>query len=205
MANASGLPNGGSNYDGAAIEILPAATASPAEESLTVANSPVVYNGLPQAARVSGSVPGTANQILYQGSSGVPAAAGTYAITANFTPQDTADYSTLTQASAGNFVINKATPAVTLSSSLNPSTAGKSVTFTAGVPAFATGTVTFYSGSTTLGTATLKGGHATLSTSALPAGSNSITATYGGDSNDNATSSAALIQTVTSSTQQRQR
>jgi hypothetical protein len=205
MANANGLPNGGSAYDGSALEILPAATAAPSEESLTVANSPVIYNGLPQAARVSGSVPGTVNQILYKGFSGAPAAAGTYAVTANFTPEDTADYSTLTQASAGNFIINKATPAVTLSSSLNPSAAGKSVTFTASVPAYATGTVTFHSGSTTLGTGTLKGGHATFSTTALPAGSNSITATYGGDSNDNTSSSTALIQTVTSSTQQRQR
>jgi len=101
----------------------------------------------------------------------------------------------------GNFVINKATPTVTLSSSLNPSGAGKSVTFTAAVPSSATGAVTFYDGSTTLGTGTLSGGSVTLSTSALPAGSNSITAAYGGDSNNNAASSGALIQTVSSSSQ----
>jgi hypothetical protein len=197
MANANTLPNGGSAYDGAAIEILPATEAMQDAETLTVANSPVVYNGRPQAATVTGSVPGTVSDVLYNGSSAVPTAAGTYAITANFTPQNTTEYSTLTGESAGNFIINSATPTVTLSSSMNPSGVGKSVTFTATVSSTATGTVTFYDGATALGTGALSGGSVTLSTSALPAGSNSITAAYGGDSNDNARTSGAMIQTVT--------
>jgi hypothetical protein len=201
MANSFSVPNGASAYDAAAIEILSAGAAATGPETLTVTNSPVVYNGSPQAAAVSASVPGTVSDVLYKGSSAVPTAPGTYAITANFTPQNTAEYSTLTGASAGNFVINKATPTVTLSSSLNPSTVGKSVTFTAIVPSSATGTVTFYSGSTSLGTGTLSGGRVTLSTTALPAGSDSITAVYAGDSNDNTASSGTLIQTVSSSSQ----
>jgi hypothetical protein len=199
MANSFSAPNGGSAYDGAAIEILPATAAAPGPETLTVTNSPVVYNGSPQAAAVSASVPGTVSDVLYKGSSAAPTAPGTYAITANFTPQNTAEYSTLTGASAGNFVINKATPTVTLSSSLNPSGVGKSVTFTAAVPSSATGTVTFYDGATALGTGTLSGGSVTLSTTALPAGSDSITAAYGGDTNNNASSSGTLTQTVNSS------
>ena len=202
MANAISLPNGGAtSWDAAAIEILPAAAAAPGAETLMVTNSPVVYNGSPQAATVSGSVPRTVSDVLYNGSSAVPTAAGTYAIAANFTPEDTADYSSLTAALAGNFVINTATPTVTLSSSLNPSTVGEPVTFTATVPSSATGTVTFYDGATALGTGTLSGGSVTLTTSALPAGPDSITAVYGGDSNDNAASSGALIQTVSSSSQ----
>ena len=59
-----------------------------------------------QAANVSGSVAGTVSNVLYSGSSTVPSAAGTYAITANFIPSNTADYNSLTNASAGNFVIN---------------------------------------------------------------------------------------------------
>jgi hypothetical protein len=195
------VPNGGSAYDAAALEILSAGAAATGPETLTVTNSPVVYNGSPQAAAVSASVPGTVSDVLYNNSSAVPTAPGTYAVTANFTPQNTAEYSTLTGASAGNFVISKATPTVTLSSSLNPSGVGKSVTFTATVPSSATGSVTFYDGATTLGTGTLSGGSVKLSTSALPAGSNSITAAYGGDSNNNAASSGALIQTVGSSGQ----
>jgi hypothetical protein len=53
-------------------------------------------------------VSGRVSNVLYSGSSTVPSAPGTYAITANFTPSDTTDYNSLTNASAGNFVINQA-------------------------------------------------------------------------------------------------
>ena len=76
--------------------------------TLSVTNSPVTYTGSPQAAKVSASVSGTVSNVLYSGSSTVPSAPGTYAITANFTPSDTTDYNSLTNASAGNFVINQA-------------------------------------------------------------------------------------------------
>jgi len=65
----------------------------------------VTYTGSAQAAQVSASVAGTVSNVRYSGSSTVPSAAGTYAITANFTPTDTTDYNSLTNASAGNFVI----------------------------------------------------------------------------------------------------
>ena len=80
-------------------------------------NSPVTYNGSAQSATVSGSVAGTVSNVLYSGSSAAPTAAGTYAITANFTPTDTTDYNSLTGASAGNFVINKATPTLSVTNS----------------------------------------------------------------------------------------
>ncbi|MGB6736004.1 MAG: Ig-like domain repeat protein, partial [Candidatus Sulfotelmatobacter sp.] len=93
--------------------------------------------------------------------------------------------------------VNKATPTVTLTSSSNPSTYGGSVTFTATLSiSTATGTVTFKNGSTTLGTGTVSSGIATYSTSTLAVGSNSITAAYGGDTNDNSSTSSALTQTV---------
>ena len=75
--------------------------------TLTVTNSPVTYNGSPHSANVSASVSGTVSNVLYSGSSAVPSAPGTYAITANFTPSDTTHYNNLTNASAGNFVINQ--------------------------------------------------------------------------------------------------
>ncbi len=89
----------------------------------------------------------------------------------------------------------------TLVSSLNPSTYGQSVTFTAtvtgadgGTP---TGTVTFTAdGSNVLGMITLSGGQAAVSTSALTAGTHSIVASYGGDSNYQPSTSTPLIQTV---------
>jgi alpha-L-arabinofuranosidase len=94
-----------------------------------------------------------------------------------------------------------------LTSGVNPSTYGNSVTFTATVQtnAVAVGniggeTVAFYNGGTSLGTGTLNAsGQAAYTTSAtqLAAGTNSITAIYGGDSNYLAsTNSPALSQTI---------
>jgi hypothetical protein len=100
-----------------------------------------------------------------------------------------------------NFSPNATPTTTTLVSSLNPSTFGQSVTFTAtvtptggGTP---TGTVTFTAdGSNVLGTISLSGGQAALGTSALAAGSHSIVASYGGDTNHQSSTSTALTQTV---------
>src|SRR5208282_2501899 len=93
--------------------------------------------------------------------------------------------------------VTQASTTTTVSSSANPSTYGGSVTFTAAVmPTTATGSVTFKDGGTTLGTGTLSSGSATYSTSALAVGSHSITAVYGGDTNDSGSTSTTLTQTV---------
>jgi len=90
-----------------------------------------------------------------------------------------------------------------VTSNVNPSIIGQNVTFTAtvaGNPAVTcnpTGTVTFKDGATTLmsGVA-LTGGSATFSTSSLSAGSHSITAVYGADSNFNGSTSSIFTQSV---------
>jgi hypothetical protein len=120
--------------------------------------------------------------------------AGSHPITAVYggdTNYNTSTSSALTQ------TVNKATTTVTLTSSSNPSASGVTVIFTATVsPSAATGTVTFKDGSTTLGTGTLSSGIATFSTSTLALGSHSITASYGGDTNDNTSTSSTLTQKV---------
>jgi hypothetical protein len=96
-----------------------------------------------------------------------------------------------------SLAVAKTNTTTTLTSSANPSTYASSVTFTATVsPSAATGTVTFKDGSTTLGTGTLSSGKATYTTSSLAAGSHSITASYGGNSSYNGSTSSALTQTV---------
>jgi hypothetical protein len=91
-----------------------------------------------------------------------------------------------------------------LTSSVNPSKPGQAVTFTATVtaqPGFdkgpPTGTVSFLDGATKVGNSPLNGsGVATLTTSTLPLGTNSITATYSGDTNFSPSTSPALQQLV---------
>ena len=100
--------------------------------------------------------------------------------------------------SAWSFTTLAATT-TTLTSASNPAAFGQPLYLTATVlPAAATGTVTFKDGGVTLGTATLSTGTAyfTVSAGALVAGSHVLTAVYGGDATNPASTSAALSQTV---------
>jgi hypothetical protein len=102
--------------------------------------------------------------------------------------------------------VNAAAPAASstaLSASTQTITMGASVTFTAtvtgpqGDATIPTGTVTFFNGTTQLGPGTLNSsGVATYTTTALPAGSDSITAVYGGDANFAGSTSSAVVITV---------
>jgi Bacterial Ig-like domain (group 3) len=88
-----------------------------------------------------------------------------------------------------------------LSSSLNPSTFGQTVTFTAPVTPVSgvlvpTGAVTFLDLVTPLGASNLVSGVATLTTSALGLGSHNMTAVYGGDANFNGSTSPIMNQIV---------
>jgi hypothetical protein len=103
--------------------------------------------------------------------------------------------------STGPLTQNVTTNSVTaVVSSLNPSTVGQAVTFTAtvtGTGGTPSGTVTFKDGATTLGSITLVAGKAAVTTSALPAGQQTITATYSGDTSFGS-SSGTVVQDVQS-------
>jgi hypothetical protein len=93
-------------------------TINKANATLLVTNSPVTYDGTPKTANVGSSIPGTVSNIRYNGSATAPNNAGTYAITADFVPANTTNFSTLSSANAGNFVIQKAgTPTLSVSNS----------------------------------------------------------------------------------------
>jgi hypothetical protein len=85
----------------------------------------------------------------------------------------------------------------TLSLSASSVTAGTSVTLTATMdPTAATGTITFYNGSTELGTATLSSGSATY-TYTPAAGTYTLKAVYGGDDTYETSTSSTVSLTVT--------
>jgi hypothetical protein len=146
------------------------------------------------------SVPGT---FAYSPALGTVLGAGTQTLSVTFTPTDTTDYTTAT--SSVSLTVNKGTTTATVSVA-SSATYGTSVTLTAAViPATSTGSVTFKNGSITLGAGTLSSGTATLNmvvttANGFAVGSDSITAVYGGDSNDSGSTSSAATLTVTEGT-----
>ena len=127
--------------------------------------------------------------------------AGTDSVTASY-PGD-ATYAASTAASA-QVVMSQASTTLALTAAPTAATTGQSVTLTATLTPFSAGTntttgetVTFSSGSTTLGTAALAGGVATLATTSLPTGTDSVTATYAGDTNFTGSTSPAVQVVVT--------
>ncbi|TMH56733.1 MAG: hypothetical protein E6H53_14415, partial [Betaproteobacteria bacterium] len=104
--------------------------------------------------------------------------------------------------------VNKVASTTGIGSSLTPSTAGGSVTFTATVSGSApSGSVNFLDGATSISgcaaVALAGSGNirtATCSTSSLAAGSHSMSAVYGGDASNNGSTSSTLTQTVNKAT-----
>lgn len=104
-STSSAATNKINTYFSATTGILSITADTRSTPTLSITNSPVTYNGSPQAATVSGSISGSVSNIRYDGSSTIPTDVGTYAVTADFTPTDGTSYTSLTAVSAGNFVI----------------------------------------------------------------------------------------------------
>ena len=124
-------------------------------------------------------------------------APGTHTITAAYS----GDGSNAAGNGTVNHVVQKAPTTTVVTSSVNPSTPGQSVTFTAQVASAIAGTITgnvvFFDGQTTLGQATLDAqGRATFTTTTLPTGTREITATFEGDATYAASTSDTLDQVV---------
>ena len=100
--------------------------------------------------------------------------------------------------------VTLAATTTTLASSLNPAGTNQPVSFSATVTGryggAVTGMVTFYSGAQTLSSNPVSGGVAILTTSFASAGTYSISAQYGGDTNNIGSSSATLSERVIPST-----
>jgi len=190
------------------ILVAPAVTTSPSSLTITAGQTASF------TAAATGTPPPTVQwQVSTDGGVSFSDIAGATSTTLTFTAslsQNGNLYQAVFSNSAGSAtssaakltVINPATTTV-LVSSANPSTFGQPVTFTATVSSPAgipTGTVTFLDGASSLGTGTLdSSGMATLTTASLAVGGHSITASYGGDTNFNPSSSSALSQTVNKS------
>ena len=163
-----------------------------------VTNAVSFYDG----ATFLGSAPPNASGVATYTTATLPL--GSNSITATYT-----DANNVTGTSAPLVQQVQQQTATTVTSSLNPSLHGNSVTFTATVLATGTvtptGTVAFYDGTTKLGTGNLVAagastGAATFMTAALAVGTHSITAVYAGDTDDFGSTSAAIQQVVQDAT-----
>ena len=161
---------------------------APAAPTVSVTNSPQTYTGSAIAATVTCSSDGAVSNVKYNGSSTVPTNAGTYAVTANCAANG--NYSAVTDAVAGNFVIAPAGQTLTLS----PTTAtvnagvGQAITLNGAV---GTGQVTYNVSSSGAVTCTLSN---ESNTGATVTGSNgsgtcSLTASIAADNNYQAATS----------------
>src|SRR5271157_5729735 len=132
-----------------------------------------------------------------------------FTTTADSSGMITIQFTTVTNnAKISGIEINQyATTTTALTADHNPAVFGQPVTYTATVSVSSpgagtpTGTVTFKDGATVLGTGTLSGGKAALtvpstSLTALSVGTHSITASYGGDTNDAGSTSNTVSQVV---------
>jgi hypothetical protein len=125
------------------------------------------------------------------------ATVGSYSVTASYAGDSNNNVST---SGAVSIEVAVATAATTtaLSASSSNANQGQAITYTATVTGKnPTGTVTFTSGSTTLATSNLTNGVATVSASFFAAaGTYSVTASYSGDANNNASTSSAVSITI---------
>ncbi|MGH9607619.1 MAG: Ig-like domain repeat protein [Terracidiphilus sp.] len=184
-----------------------AVTASPVPG---IAGAPVTITAAVSA--VQGSATATGTVIFTNGTtvlgSATLGAGGIAAVTPILTPgsyQIVASYGgdandNLSASAPLPYTVVLATTQTVVTSSQNSALVQAPVVFTAkvtgngGIP---TGPVTFYSDGNSIGAANLDAtGTATFTDSALPAGTHSITASYAGDVNDSASTSAAISQVI---------
>ncbi|MGH2718877.1 MAG: beta strand repeat-containing protein, partial [Actinomycetota bacterium] len=170
--------------------------------SASGATSPTVPQGGTVQFKVDGANVGSPAAVSSGSASLVDSsmAVGTHAVTAVYSGD--ADFNTSTSASGASQIVNKADTAAVVSSSLNPSFAGQSVTFSvtltavspgAGTPG-GTGSVQFEDNGDPLGLAqTPVGGVASISTSSLSVSTHNVTAVYAGDGNFNGTTGTLAV------------
>jgi hypothetical protein len=136
-----------------------------------------------------------ASTVAYSGTAGITGTSGAFTLGvlngASVTPTVAGSSLTVTvndgaghTGSATITTVNKGSTSVVVSSSKNPSGYKDSVTFTATLPAAATGNVVFLTNGAALSTNAISSGSATsTATTLLPRGTNAITAQYAGDGN----------------------
>lgn len=176
-------------------------TVTKATPSLTWSSPAAIVYGLALSGTQLNASSSVAGSFSYSPAAGTVLAAGSYTLTAGFTPTDTTDYAV--QAATVGLTVNKASTTTTLAASASSAIAGQSVVLTSTVlpvtGSAPSGTVSFYDGSVLLGTSPLSNGQAGFTASNLSAGTQSFSAIYSGDSNFLGSGTASAVAVVVSS------
>ena len=153
---------------------------------ITWANpSPIAYGTALSGAQLNATA-NVAGTFTYSPAAGTVPGVGSQTLGVSFAPTDSTDYKTATATTT--LTVTQAASSATLTASTSQTASGTVAALSASLGpqingAWPTGTVTFFNGSAALGSVTLANGTAALTTGALPAGSNTISAVYSGDTN----------------------
>lgn len=193
--------------DGAVVTLTPSATSASYGTSIVLSVSVAAKDS---AATEAVGVP-TGSVTFYDGSTSLGTAtlsSGSGSLTESDLAVGTHTVYALYAGDTNYVESTSAEKTITVSSALTSTTTtlsvasssvayGAAVALTATVSSTAaTGSVNFYSGTTLLGSATLSSGVASLNTTSLPVGTDSVTATYAGDSTYAASTSADVSVVV---------
>jgi hypothetical protein len=167
---------------------------------VSVSGTPTGTITFSDGATVLATVPVSATSVSGTASASYAAtfvASGAHTLTASFTP------SGIFLASSASLVeqVNADVAVATLTASPNPALLNASVSLAVAMSAspagpVPTGMITFTSNGVTLGTVTLVNGTASYATTSLPAGSDSLSCNYSGDSNYAAAACNRVIETI---------
>ncbi|MGC9293360.1 MAG: Ig-like domain repeat protein [Acidobacteriaceae bacterium] len=154
----------------------------------------ITYGTALSSTQLNATSGGVAGTFAYSPASGTVLGAGAQTLSVTLTPTDSTDYNSASNTTS--LTVNKATGVFTIASSANPSVYGAAVSITVSGPAAATGTITLLDGANPVGTGTLSNGVTTISVPLFAAGSHSLIASYPGDADFLASTSAPYTQVV---------
>ncbi|MFP5230951.1 MAG: Ig-like domain repeat protein [Acidobacteriota bacterium] len=209
MANSTLLANGGTNFDGAAIEILPSgsATGTTLSSIAVTPASPSIAAGTTQSFTATGTYSDSSTKNITTQAGWTSSSPATATISAaGVATAACPGTSTIAAALSGITgqttltVTGLGTTATALTSSANPAAAGQTVTFTAAVTSACgtpTGTVQFAIDGASYGApVTISAGGIATTTATLATGSHTVAAAYSGSSALAASVSSTLTETV---------
>ena len=176
-------------------------TAQKAASVITWANPAPITYGTPLSATQLNATANTAGTFIYTPAASRVLTAGVQSLSLRFVPSSQANFTTVVDDVV--LTVNSVDTTVAITSSTpNPSLAGKIVTFSFDVmPAITstvkpTGSVTVTASSGESCTGKLAGGKSICKITFATSGARTVTASYAGDANDNASISAEVTQTV---------